>query len=317
MRITDNMLTNQFLYNFNQSMSRAAEIQNQITTTKAINKPSDDPVKAVRSLQFRTSLSTNNMFSQNAADAISWMQTSDAAMTKINDLLDSVNTLVTGAIKPSPDIAFEAAAKQLDGYINELVNLGNTKFGERYLFAGQNDRSSTPPFSSPDASGNVTYSGTWDGMGSPADPYAGTVTMKVSPGETDPVRDKINVDGQDVFGTIDSTNQPAIFKELATIRAHLLSKDTTALSNDLGTLQSETDSFRQAQTSLGARQAVYQTMKDRLSSDYVTIKGDLSKNEDLDMSKASIDFQSAQNVYNAALYVGSRILPQSLVDYLK
>ncbi|HMM19549.1 MAG TPA: flagellar hook-associated protein FlgL [Selenomonadales bacterium] len=313
MRITDNMLTNNFIYNFNGSLSKISKLQDQLSSGLAVNKPSDDPVKSVRSLKFRADLTENDMFSQNASDAVSWMQTSDGAMTNAENVMQSIKTLIIRVTAPNPDIAYEAAAAQLDGYINELMNLGNTQLGGRYLFAGQNTQSQ--PFTRDPATGVVTYNGTYDGQG--GNPYAGTVTMKVSPGAPDPIRDKVNVDGQSFFGTIDAAGQPQLFANLNQIKADMLAGDVDTLSADLGIWETDNDNLLKAQTGLGARQSVYTTMKERLTSDYVTIKSDLSQNEDLDAAKASIDFQSAQNVYNAALAIGAKILPQSLADYLK
>lgn len=314
MRITDNMLTNNFIYNFNGSLSKISKLQDQLSSGLAVNKPSDDPVKSVRSLKFRADLTENGMFSQNASDAVSWMQTSDGAMSSAEKTMQDIKTLIIRITGPNPDISFEAAAAQLDGYINELVGHGNTQLGGRYLFAGQNTQSQ--PFTRDSATGAVTYSGTYDGQG--GNPYAGTVTMKVSPGAPDPIRDKVNVDGQAFFGTIDGgTGEPKLFTDLNAIKAHMLAGSTTDLTNDLGVLDGDEDTLLRAQTGLGARQTVYQSMQERMTADYVTIKSDLSQNEDLDAAKASIDFQSAQNVYNAALAIGAKILPQSLADYLK
>lgn len=341
MRVTDGILTNQFLYNFNNSLNKVSTLQEQLSSGKAINRPSDGPVQAVRSLKFKSDLTVNSAFQQNASDAVSWMSTSDGAMTSAENIVQSIQTLVQSVAVPNPTISYSAALQQLQGYINELSNLGNTQIGGRYLFSGQTDK--TQPFTvNTDANGLlvVSYNGTYDGQG--GDPNAGTVTMKVSPGAPDPLRDKINVDGQALYGTIDTTtiyppattpaNQPQLFKDLYNIQQHfaqmagklanplppsVATTDVSTLSNDLGPLSKDEDSLLTTQTSLGARQSVYQTIADRLQADYVTIKGDLSTNQDLDVSKASIDFQTAQNVYNSALSVGARILPQSLVDYLK
>lgn len=316
MRITNNMLTGQFLYNINQAMARMDQLQEQLSSGKSINRPSDDPVRAVRSLKFHTGLDVNTQYGQNAQDAVSWMNTSDGAMTGVVGVLTRVKELVVRATAPNPDLAFQAAAQELDGLINELVDLGNTQFGNRYVFAGQNDH--TAPFVR--NGDNVVYNGTYDGQGTPSDPHAGVIAMQVSPGPADPQRDKINVDGQELFGPLDTAVNPPvpqIFNHLFQVKKDLLAGDTNALTNDLGTLESDFDRVTQAQTSLGARQAVYQDIQNRLKQDGITITQDLSKNEDLDLAKASIDFQSADNVYRAALSVGARILPPSLVDYLR
>lgn len=315
MRITDNILTNNFLNNFNSALSQVSKLQDQLSSGLAINKPSDDPVKSVRSLEFRADLAANSMYAQNASDAVSWMSTSDGAVMKAEDIMTDIKTLIISATQPNPTLAYEAAAQQLDGYINELVSLGNTPLGNRYLFGGQNTDSQ--PFTRDSATGVVSYNGTYDGQGTPPNPSGGTVTMKVSPGAPDSIRDKVNVDGQALFGTIGAGNQPKLFADLNQIKADMLAGNNVALTNDLGTLETDNDNLLKAQTALGARQKVYTAMKDRLTSDNITVTKSLANNEGLDAARASIDFQSAQNVYNAALSIGAKILPQSLADYLK
>jgi flagellar hook-associated protein 3 FlgL len=328
------MLSNQYLNGYNQSLSQLSDIQQKISTSKEINKPSDDPVRIVRGLQFSGSANSNKMFAQNANDAISWMKTSDSNIISIQNILSSIKTEVSKVISAGPADSYTTAANIIDKAIDELVQLGNADIGGRYIFGGQNDTAA--PFTR-NADGTVSYNGTYDGqLKNPAlafnattNPYvatAGTITMTISPGAADPLRDKVNVDGQALFGTIDTTstppNQPQIFKDLLQIKQDVLAGATSAtgnatvLTNDLSTIDAASDKIILAQSSIGARQSAYQTIQDRLVTDSLTIESDRSANEDLDVAKASIDLTKAQNVYSAVLGVGARILPKSLLDYM-
>lgn len=339
MRTTSNMLSNQYLNGYNQSLSQLSDIQKKIASNKDINKPSDDPVRIVRGLQFSSSANSNTMYSQNANDAISWMKTSDSNIISIQSILSSIKSEVTKVISAGPSDSYTTAANVIDKAIDELVQLGNSDMGGRYIFGGQND--TTAPFTR-NSDGTVSYNGTYDGQlknpafaagatlpdGSTntAVATAGTITMSISPGTVDPLRDKVNVDGQTLFGTIDKTstppNQPQIFKDLLKIKQDVLdgatstSGNATVLTNDLGTIDTDSNIVIMAQSSIGARQSAYQTIKDRLTNDSITIASDRSDNEDLDVAKASIDLQKAQNVYSAVLGVGARVLPKSLLDYM-
>jgi flagellar hook-associated protein 3 FlgL len=314
MRITNNMLTANFMNNYNNALTRVSDLQQQISSGKAIDRPSDNPVKAVRSLKFYTSLSGNNMFTQNANDAISWMKTSDSAVSGVVTAMTSIRTLVSQSISANPELAYEAIAKQIDGLIDELVTLGNTQVSDRYVFAGQNDRMATQPFTRDSVTGEVTYGGTFNEQSGQSD--AGTITMKISPGDPDPQRDKVNIDGVQLFGALDGgdSGHPSIFNDLLDIKNKV--QNGTITTDALQTIDDDMDYVISAQTTLGARQSSYQTMLGVLQGDNVTIKSDLSKNEDLDEAQASIDMAAANNVYSAALAVGAKVLPKSLVDYL-
>jgi len=47
------------------------------------------------------------------------------------------------------------------------------------------------------------------------------------------------------------------------------------------------------------------------------MRGLLSKNEDIDMAETIMNLQMQQNVYNAALSVGAKIISLSLVDFIR
>lgn len=320
MRVTNNMLSSQFLSGYQTTLSRMADIQEKVAASKNINKPSDNPVGAARNLQFTAASSTNAMFTQNANDAISWMTTSDSNLQTIVTTMTSIKTAVSSAISANPDSSYEAIAKQVDEMINTLMQCGNAKVGNRYVFGGQND--SVEPFTRDETTGVVTYNGTYNGQGGVT--TAGTITMQVVPGDVSASRDKINLDGSEIFGAIDtSTGVPKIFQDLLDIKQHLTDIQTGAngvtadtLSSDLGTLDTDSDYIISAQTTLGARQKSYETIKDRLTSDSLIIAQDATDNDGFDVGKASIEMQLAENAYNTLLSVGANVLPKSLVDYL-
>ena len=57
MRVTNNMITSNTKSNINANKVLVDKYNTQMTTQKKINKPSDDPVIAIRSLRMQTSLS--------------------------------------------------------------------------------------------------------------------------------------------------------------------------------------------------------------------------------------------------------------------
>ena len=59
MRISNNMMTNNYLYSLNNALERQTKIQEQLDDGKAIHRPSDDPIKSIRALRFHTNLGMN------------------------------------------------------------------------------------------------------------------------------------------------------------------------------------------------------------------------------------------------------------------
>jgi len=138
----------------------------------------------------------------------------------------------------------------------------------------------------------------------------------------DPIQDSVNLTGIKAFGPaemIGSTTTLKSINDLLRVKTELLeaTPDVGWLSSaGLQKVDDGHDYMLQAQTELGARSASYAMIQNMLEDNNTTITDNLSANEDLDIPKAIIDFKNSETVYNAALSVGSRIMPKSLVDFL-
>lgn len=322
MRITNNIITYNFLNSLNKALERQNEIQEQLADGKAVHRPSDDPIKTIRSLRFNTNLAMNEQFTQNVKDAMSWLETTDGALSDLGSIVIRAKELVIRAVGPNPTEAFQAIAQEINGLIDHAVQVGNTKIGDRYIFAGQKDK--TMPFErrmvdpDPSVAGDeyeaVVYSGDTN-----------AISMRIYPGNVQPQQDAVNVTGEDIFGLTPVTeNGQTIyvkaFDQLLKIKAELEkpNPDLKWLSDvGLAWIDEIHTRILNAQTKIGTRMSMYEMAKNMLEQDNVTITGDISANEDLDMPKAIIDFKTSENVYRSALAVGARIMPASLVDFLK
>lgn len=307
MRISNNSIIYNFLNSLNKSQERQNSIQEQLSDGKAIHRPSDDPVKTIRSLKFNTELDMNEQFTQNVKDARSWMETTDGALSQLNEIMIRAKELTIKAVGPNPTEATQAISAEIDGLINAGVDIANTQIGNRYIFAGQND--AMQPFkrqTSPTEA--VIYSG---------DNYK--ISMPIKQGLADPTKDGINLTGGEAFGPINTDGSAQIFTDLINLKNHLLASpvDTDAIEADLGKIDTNHTAIIKARTVLGTRSANYEMAENMLGADNVTITGNVAANEDIDLSRAIIDYKNSENVYRTALSVGARIMPPSLVDFLR
>ena len=310
MRITNNTMTYNFLNGINKSFEREYKLQEQLADGQIVHRPSDDPTKVVRSLHYTTSLALNNQYTQNAQDAQSWMKTTDSAMSDLSSIMISIKEKVVQASNgTNPQDAVQAIGADIDGLINQVINIGNTKIGNRYVFGGQNDK--TPPFS---RTGDViTYSGDTN-----------KISMPIQPGVVSPSQDSINLTGQDVFGADMSTAKDgtglSILNNLIAIKQHLESgtKDDQTWLSEKGLAAIDTDQSQilKAQTKLGSRMSMYEMAENMLTNNNTIITQDVSSNNDLDIPKAVTDLKTNENVYKTALQAGAKIMQLSLSDFL-
>ena len=99
MRITNNMISDQASININGTKISVDADNNRMTTQKKIDRPSEDPIIAVRSLRLQTALEKlNQYYEKNIPDAQSWMDVTETALLNIRDVMTDVRTLcVQGA----------------------------------------------------------------------------------------------------------------------------------------------------------------------------------------------------------------------------
>jgi flagellin-like hook-associated protein FlgL len=77
------------------------------------------------------------------------------------------------------------------------------------------------------------------------------------------------------------------------------------------------DQILSAVVDVGTKSSMYEMTGNMLESSNINLTSVLATNEDIDMAKAIIDMKTAENTYKAALSFGARIMPTSLVDFLR
>ncbi|MDF2636172.1 MAG: flagellar hook-associated protein 3 [Pelosinus sp.] len=314
------MMTNNYLTSLNGSLEKQSTLQQQIADGKAIHKPSDDPIKTIRSLRFNSNLAINEQYTQNVNDSLSWMNTTDSAMSDLSSIMIRMKELTVGADGTKPIDSLNTIASEIDGLIEQAISIGNTKIGDRYVFSGQMDK--TEPLKRTTVTDPVT------GKVQDVVVYNGDInkiSMQIKQGGINPSNDSINLTGVDVFGplkTIAGSTSPVldVFNQLIALKEELAkpNPDLTYVSNTgLANIDSIHAKQLQQQTQIGTRMSTYEMAKSMLENNKTTITTDLAANEDLNIPAALIDFKTAENVYQSALAVGAKILPQSLVDFLR
>ena len=127
MRITQGVLINNMLRNYNKNMAKMDKLYTQLATRTRINTPSDDPAGLVTSLRLRTKLHQNEQYKKNVSDALSWMEIADSALNNYNSVLQRVWELTVeaanGTNEPSSLKAIADELKQLKDEIGDIAIL--------------------------------------------------------------------------------------------------------------------------------------------------------------------------------------------------
>ncbi len=200
MRISNDTLRQAFLSALEAAQKRVADTQNQVSTGRRVNTPSDDPVAAARIAQLDSSLARLDQYKSNGTTARNQLGLEEESLARAIDNLQSVRELVVQANSDSLNDGDRVLiAQQLKERRDALLALANTTNADgKYLFAGYAE--STQPFTV-GASGAVTYNGD-----------QGQRTVQVS----DTRFIAINDSGSEVFQRIASGNGTFVLAAAAT-----------------------------------------------------------------------------------------------------
>jgi flagellar hook-associated protein 3 FlgL len=301
MRVTQEMLATNMLRNLSASYARLGKYQDQLATGKKINRPSDDPVVAMKGMAYRTNLTEVEQFKRNFSEAHNWIENSDAALDEATQVLQRIRELVVQAsndtYEASQRVAISEEIKQLTEH---LASIANTKVGDKYIFNGTDtlkqpvDLSQTPPVVSQNTD---------------------EIKIELSKGIYIPV----NVNPTKIFNYDNTAKGNGLFSDLEFLNNDLndATKSGKDISQYLSYIDQHINNLLSARAELGARMNRIELMEDRVDQQEVIANRMLSDNEDADMERVITDLKTQESVHRAALSVGARIIQPTLLDFLR
>ena len=295
MRITQSMISQNMLKNISNSYSQIDKYMDQLSTGKKINRPSDDPVVAMRGVSHRDSLGKIEQYERNIAEVNNWMDNSDDAMNEAGQALHRVRELI---IQASNDTYEENQrnniSKEVDQLKKHLVDIANTKVNNKYIFNGTNTTEARF-----DKDGQLINA---------ADTNNNDVEIELADG----IKVRSNVNPANAF--------PAdLFSKLDEVVAELENPNASnaTIEGYIEDIDGFTQSLTNERADLGARMNRVELMESRIAQQRVATTDLMSSNEDADMEKVIMNLVQAESVNRAALGAGSRVIQPTLLDFLR
>jgi flagellar hook-associated protein 3 FlgL len=277
------------------TLSAVADSQNQLSTGKKILRYSDSPSDAVTALRFASQESDWAAYKHSSDDASRWLNTADGTLQSVSSTLQKVRTLAVNGINGSlGQTSRDALADEVDALRDHLVDLANTKVGNRGLFSGFQDTAV------------ANNGGTWQYVGD-----SGAVERQIGPS----MKIQVNLPGSSVFG-FDQGNGQDVFSTLDKLSADLRSGNVSAMQADQTTLDARFGGITKALGTLGALEKRVQNQQTLGDDSVDEIKRQRSQLSDVDIAEASLKLQQAQTGYQAALAAAARSNLPSLADFL-
>lgn len=296
MRVTGMMQNTQLLKNLRNTHTGIADWQNKMATGQKIHRPGDDPVGIGYLMRYNTELDRSDEFLENAKTGIGWLNTLDSLMQQATSVLQRARVLTqqasTGTV---PDDVRKQIASEIRQLKEQMVAIGNSDYSGRHMFNGQ--KTDIPPYTIAGAAGESTDTGVYYLS------VSSTVTVPVS------------ITGEKIFGAAGAPDN--VFHVLDEIANHLDTNDQAALLNDLTQIDIAADRISYNSAEIGARTNRFELVENRILDEQASLKELRSKTADVDMADAIIQLQLKENVLQASLATGARIMQSSLIDFIR
>ncbi|WP_342427310.1 flagellar hook-associated protein FlgL [Paenibacillus sp. FSL L8-0158] len=299
-RVTSGMMSMQTLSNLNRNYSNMSKMENQITTGRKLNKPSDDPVGVTYALRYRAELASNEQYSSNADAAVSWLDFTDSTMQQAGDVMKRLKELTVQASSETvPQSGLDAIKLEVDQLKEQMTNIGNSQIRGKYIFNGQ--KYDQAPY---ELSGTVT---SYDQI----DADQGAVNYAIGDQSTF----RVNTSGSEFFGA--STDTDNVFKIMDNLSAALSSGSYSSIAAQSANVESRFIKMQASQSEVGARTNRVELVQSRLDDRNLNLTTLQSKTEDADIASLMIQATSAQTIYEAALKSSAQIMQPSLMDFMR
>jgi flagellar hook-associated protein 3 FlgL len=297
MRVNPNLssLLNVGIQGTEQALNTAVQ---QLATSQRVNVPSDDPAASAANLQSLAESTNVDRYTKNSDAVLSQAQMADSALSNVVSELNQAITLGTQGADGSMTSENRAAiATQVQSVLSEVVSQANTTFNGVSLFAGT--AAATPAFAADSTSPTgYTYQGN-----------SGVNSAAIG----DNLQVNVNVPGDQVFT---NPNGNVLGSLSGLISA--LGSGTTA---DIGNAVSE---VRSALTNVSQQRVLYAGVVNQingqesyLSQETLSLTSQQQSLTGVDVSVAVSNLTQAQIAHSTILAAAAKVLPTSLLDYLK
>ncbi|MEG8945567.1 hypothetical protein [Rosettibacter firmus] len=291
MRISDNILTQKYLYNQNKINERKVKVQNQLITNSKIDKLSDDLFNSLEIIKIDSQIRKIETYQKNIDYAKEFVNTTINALENIGNETQKIITQVVNIDNPI-NSNFKTVAQSVRASLEAIVQNLNTKYNDMYIFGGTNY--SNEPWLI-DSNGKVINNST---------DLTGEVKVQIANG----IKDTINVTGDKILNSdlLDTINDIIDSLDAGIAPDKTLKDRLNAAYKEILSIQSLT----------GEKYNRLEDINTILTKQLQDSQGFLSKRKEIDPAQLAIDLQYQDYLLQLSYKLASSILPKSILDYL-
>ncbi len=311
MRVTPSTYANELRLQLTRLGQRQSRLQQQAATGQRVQVASDDPVAMRRIMDLQTESRKLGQYQENIARQQESASASYHAIRALQRLVERASEIAIAADDLRSPEELAIYAKEITELIKQAVHEANTRHHGDALFGGT--RKDQPPFQlalDPDGRvTGVTYQGNTE---SPAVEVAAGVTLTTEHLGANPA-------GSGPRGLLaDPRDGVDVFGHLIDLQNRLLAGDTAAIQqSSRAALVSDSDHLIVQIGTNGALQARLEALTSVAEQRSLAIDNRVSAEADVDLAETLVRLTQTQTAYQAALQSASRLLNQSLLDYIR
>jgi len=351
MRVSNSMNYEQVKTNISKNRSEMNDLQNQAASMKRITKPSDDPVGTARMLGIRTDKAGTEQYMKNVEISKTFLSFTDSALGELTELLSKAKEQ---AVAQATDAGTNAqtrmaVATEVDQMFKDAINVGNRKFGERFIFGGY--KTTHSPFdhegkylgddgsiqietnngvyTSINISGDKVFLGRNDPLSTIPDNRRGSSTPNypVQPSKDDEeiqvrgpasIHDRRKIEEDEKIKDPKENEQGEnIFRVMKALSNGLKANDTVAIQETLERLDTAFEQVNLLRAQVGSRVASLENTSESHSKNKIDESALLSSIEDADAFEVFTDITKNENALKATLQTSGKIIQPGLLDFLR
>lgn len=301
MRVTEGMTSRSVLTDLGSARTRLSSLEREISSTKRISKPSDDPFGTGRTLQLTSELEGFKQYKANVDDGTGWVTATEASLSHITETLQRARELlVQGGNDSNGQVAREGIASEIEALTEAVKQEADATYDGRFIFSGT--ETETRPY---ELGANDEFSGN-----------EGSINRVIGTGVELP----INVNIKEILGEGNAAGDNKLLDVLRDIATDLRGGTEENAENlrgtDLSRLSENLDELTRVRAVVGATTNRLSTAGTRLEELEEASLAQLSAVRDTDMPEAIVEYTTQQTAYETALRAAANIIQPSLLNFL-
>ncbi len=345
MRVTNNYLTRNYLGNLNSALDLYNKSGNKLNSGRKFSKMSENVSDGTRALTIRTQAYKNEQIQENVKKAGESLTVAESNLMSILDIVDNINSETIKALNGTNDSVSGIFETDFNAIKEQIVEFANCQYNNTYVLGGTNTQSI--PFTV--QNGNLMFNGvdvntiskTTDGKftdGTNEVPFSRSIyidigiNMTVKNGAVDPrTAFDMSVSGLDCLGygtsqityddnegnkhTITAPNN--VYELIDEMAKCLEQKDYEKLAGLNDHLRKGFDNLNKKISDIGVKTNYLERHTSRLEDESDVLEEIQVNLEYIKDTDELINNKTMEFAWLLTLQYGSKMLPQSLMDYVK